>query len=476
MSNNASLSVGMGSPTERQNIVHGFILGHGNIINKEYIIIPQNFDVFIHTERGNEFHKNIPIENINNSILNRQTHSSHLIRSGTLMEDMFIKSRSFLAYNEEDSRNRGEIVLSNTTSSNLTNISLFTHSGIILDIPTPTHKKPHLTSFYDLSGNASVHSLPNEHGVFEITPGVFGWLLKNRNGTFKKSEVKIINNWHDESMKTIYGARKKLNQSDINKILKISFGSHNSEIIPQIEMINGIDGEGNFRLGYLFKKINEYIKRHPEFNEYKVIMHIYTCRNYIKPITTEANYSLRRQRSFNKSYYDIYGNFKEKISNSIKSIKEQLKRTNLSAVNRTNLDNIISTFNSIVRSYNLKMFFTNQEFEFLENLIENNRTYLIEKSNNYIFRRTIEYYEYLFTSNPNRLNCYLDLIDFITFKKIDTMPHLFSIIDYFIDKMSTRDEKKQVLNIVLEHYERTNKSKLMQILAHYKSQFPNMIQ
>ncbi len=463
MSTNNDASASHSRPN---NIVHGFIMGHGKIINKEYVVVPSNFDVFVHTERGEVFHKNIPIENINNNILNRQSHSKHLIPSGTIMEDMLINTNAFLYYNEEESRRRGVSVLTDKIGS--TNISLFTHSGIILDIPTPTHKRPNLTSFYDLTGNASVHTQPDVNGVFQITPGVYGWLIKNTNGTFKKSEVKILNNWINEEMKTRYEATRPLNMRDIEKIKNISFGSHNRDILSLDVIKRGMDGNGGFRLGYLFKQINEYIKSHTEFNEYKVIIHIYTCRSYKNSSQPPA---LRRLQSFNQGYLNTFGNFKEKISTKIKSIKGEFNGLTNRSPNKNKLNKIIQTYSFIIKSYNKKLFFTKLEFEFMEYLIEDNMTGLIELSNNFIFNRIIQYDTLYFSG----LHSILNITQFLNFKPIEEDEDLFSVIDYLMDFEKEKERKWSVLNSILIFYQSKNMDKLRKILKHYQPQFPNRI-
>ncbi len=419
--------------------VHGIISGHGMIIEGEYISIPKNIDIFVHTERNSAFNpRGTPLSSVENAILSHETHSKHRIKGGTIMEDMVISLLSIYGQDGEGVYDR--IILGEPQNKN--KMASFSYSGIILDKPTKNKRKPSFASFLNLKNIKNCMNLRNKNGetlkMIELDTHIFGLWDQKNNSTF----IDIINTYPRIpimnllllTIPQLHSIPTQLPESSIQKILNISLYHHNSDILSKDELLTGYDPElpGKFRLGYLLHKISEYIEQNSEaFDGYKVIIHLFVCRNYDG--FQENNQRIKRTRSINQTYVNDYGSFFEKAEKilSYSSIPFSNGKT------YSSIPKIQEVYQLCIHSYSQKHYLTSDEYHFIDKIIHAYHEALFI-ANDYIFHRNLRYFIWIYAKYPGKVGRILfDIHEYLVFE-IDiykpTPKEILQIIRFLIKK------------------------------------------
>lgn len=427
-------------------------------MNKEYITIPSNMDIFVHTEHNTPFHpRGTPFSSVDNAILSEQSNAKHLIKGGSLMEDMIISLQSFYGLNSESESKDKNIILSEVRD--LKNIASFSYSGIILEEPTQNRRKPLFFSMKNIQNFINKGNVRNIEGnqrkIFEIDTNVYGLWDEINNSTF----IDIINTYPSTPMINFVKIRfpefgslpKKLSENSIQKIINISFIHHNTNILSKEEAIHGFDPieRGRFRLGFLLRKIENYIYSKPSFQNYRVLIHLFVCRNYYN----EPDKSIKRIKSLNQLYQNTFGNFLVQVNEKMKSSKDI---------------HIKKTFSLLLRSYHTKYYFIEDEYQFLWNLLHDFDKALIQ-SQDMIFQRNIRYYIYMYKQEDGKvLRIRYDIQKYFDFEIEEDVEKIMKIISFFMKNSTKDDEKKYVLLSVIyyydNYYKRVNKKDLLHLL------------
>lgn len=415
------------------------LLGHGNTLSREYIVLPNDIDATFYTEKG------LPLTTANNVLStynneNMEPKREHHIEAKSMMFNMSIKFSAFYQYNSTKK------VHGNVVNPRLT--TLFGYSGII------SKPRSQFTSLYHLSddiylrnGAVSVHGPYNTSVVlknyYENLP--ISIQLKIRNGfspnspevkkiikeyeTLHTQNCKIINFGENiygliiegehkiEIINTIPNPSKnspRIRYDDLyrfmtaNRIRKgsdpivseipeeiftvmrnISFIHHNDEIIPKEEIFRA--RHYTMKLGTILKRIEEYNISHPP---HKIkFCHGVVCRNYdgnavnvVPPVPSGLSASASAPPPapvVNKSSptqlirkKSRLSTYKETFNNIWERTEEAIQRIPQSNIRYKQM--IVSLYSNIRANYEKYNFLDRDEFRIIMYLINDNKTKIEE--------------------------------------------------------------------------------------------------
>ncbi len=350
------------------NIKSCILLGHGNTITNQYIVLPENIGVTFYTEKGTAL--NTSKTNINeifktfNSSVNRPN-QTHYIEPKSMMYNMSINFLTFFEYNETKKR-FGNF-------SRYQNISKFVFSGIItksrrefkpfyhlsremyqrcnIDIYGPFNIRDVLPSYsnfgYYYNDNCKILAFGNN--IFGIVCDTQSLVIISNTLTKVHSQIKneieaFINNKknnipHTNSYPT------SLDDETYAKIKNLSFIHHNTNIISLDELSQD---DYKHSLGSILSKIKTYNSNKAPNKKIK-LCHGIMCRNYdydynlvpnppelagesasagegasgrVQINNNKQAYRLMRQKSVNMNYKNTFRNIWERASESISEIND----------------------------------------------------------------------------------------------------------------------------------------------------------